>query len=157
VDWAWALVEPETDGAETSILVTKLHADGMPLIRYRVGDLGAFPAGSRPGHPTFVLQGVLGRELDRLWLPDGKWISGAQFPHLLKSFAVREFMLVQASNYDVELQIVPKNGFDAAQQREVLQTIQANLEDVPVTLKMVRSIERTRANKWRPVVSEVRR
>jgi phenylacetate-coenzyme A ligase PaaK-like adenylate-forming protein len=103
------------------------------------------------------LQGVLGRELDRLWLPDGKWISGAQFPHLLKSFAVREFMLVQASNYDVELQIVPKNGFDAAQQRQVLQTIQANLEDVPVTLKMVGSIERTRANKWRPVVSEVRR
>ena len=66
-------------------------------------------------------------------------------------------MLVQASNYDVELQIVPKNGFDAAQQREALNTIQANLEDVPVTLKMVNSIARTRANKWRPVVSEVRR
>ena len=157
VDWAWALVEPETDAAETSILVTKLHADGMPLIRYRVGDLGAFPAGSRPGHPTFHLHGVLGRELDRLWLRDGRWISGAQFPHLLKSFAVREFMLVQASNYDVELQIVPKSGFDAEQQREALNTIQANLEDVPVTLKMVNSIARTRANKWRPVVSEVRR
>ena len=157
IDWAWALVEPESDSAaNAAILVTKLHADGMPMIRYRVGDVGAFPDGSRAGHPSFRLREVIGRELDRLWLPDGRWIAGAEFPHLLKSFAVREFMLVQAPDYHVELQIVPKNGFDRNQEQETLRIIQANLENLRVSLKLVTSIPRTRANKWRPVVSEVR-
>ena len=44
IDWAWALVEPETDEENSPILVTKLHADGMPMLRYRVGDIGKFPA-----------------------------------------------------------------------------------------------------------------
>lgn len=159
IDWAWALIEPEagdSDGQTSPILVTKLHADGMPMLRYRVGDVGRFPAGSRAGHPAFYLREVVGRELDRLWLPDGRWISGAQFPHLLKSFAVREFMLVQAADYAVELQIAPKNGFDEDQRQEILRTIRANLENLPVGLKIVENVARTKANKWRPVVSEVR-
>jgi phenylacetate-CoA ligase len=157
IDWAWALVEPESDEPEAPILVTKLHADAMPMIRYRVGDVGRFAAGSCAGHPSFLLREVIGRELDRLWLPDGKWISGAQFPHLLKSFAVREFMLVQAPDYSVELQIVPRAGFDEAQQREILRTIQANLDRLHLRLRKVPAIPRTRANKWRPVVSQVPR
>jgi phenylacetate-CoA ligase len=157
IDWAWALVEPESDAPEAPILVTKLHADAMPMIRYRVGDVGRFAGGSRAGHPSFHLREVIGREVDRLWLPDGKWISGVQFPHLLKSFAVREFMLVQARDYSVELQIVPKAGFDDAQQGEILRTIQANLDTLHLSLKKVPAIPRTKANKWRPVVSQVAR
>ena len=128
IDWAWALVEPETEEDISPILVTKLHADGMPMIRYRVGDVGKFPAGSKSGHPAFYLREVVGRDLDRIWLPDGRWISGIQLPHLLKSIAVREFMFVQAEDYSVELQLVPKAEFGEAERREITQTISANLE-----------------------------
>lgn len=157
IDWTWALVEPETDAPDSPILVTKLHADAMPMLRYRTGDVGRFPAASKSGEPTFHLRAVVGRELDRIWLPDGRWISGAQLPHLLKSLAVREFAFVQAEDYNVELQIVPRAGFGERERDEILRTIEANLEGLRVDLKLVEAVQRTRANKWRPVVSYVKR
>ena len=157
IDWAWALVEPETDEKNSPILVTKLHADGMPMIRYRTGDIGKFPTQSKSGQPTFYLNEVVGRELDRIWLPDGRQIHGAELPHLMKGFPVREFMLIQAEDYSVELQIVPKNGFSVEDKNAITKTIAANLEGLAVNLKQVETIPRTKANKWRPVVSKVKR
>ncbi len=157
IDWAWALVEPESDEENSPILVTKLHADGMPMIRYRVGDIGKFPIGSKSGQPTFYLREIVGRDLDRLWLPDGRNIHGIELPHLMKDFPVREFMLIQAEDYSVELQFIPKNGFGAKDKDAITQTLASNLEGLAVNLKQVDEIPRTKANKWRPVVSKVKR
>ena len=156
IDWAWTLVEPETDEQNSPILVTKLQADAMPLIRYRVGDVGKFASDSKPGNPTFHLEAVVGRELDRIWLPDGRWIHGIELPHLLKDFAVREFVFVQAENYAVELQIVPKSDFIEKDAATIQRIIRANLENLAVNVKLVEAIPRTRANKWRPVMSNVK-
>ena len=157
IDWAWALVEPETDSDTSPILVTKLHADAMPMIRYRVGDVGKFPANAKAGQPTFHLNEVVGRELDRIWLPDGRWIMGAELPHLLKSMAVREFMFVQSEDYSVKLQIVPKEEFDETHRCEIARTVAANLENLKIDVELVETIPRTKANKWRPVMSKVKR
>jgi phenylacetate-CoA ligase len=154
-DWASALVEPETEGEDSSILVTKLRADGMPMLRYRVGDVGRFPEGSRPGHPAFTLREVLGRELSRLWLPDGRWLDGIGLPHLMKDYPVREFMFLQRADYTVEVRVVPKNGFAEEARRTMSATLAANLPGLALEIVTVDSIPRTRANKWRPVVSEV--
>jgi phenylacetate-CoA ligase len=156
VDWPWALLEPETDSEKSSLLVTKLHADAMPLIRYKVGDVCRFPAGSRRGHPVFTLEEVSGRELDRIWCKDGSWIAGEQFPHLLKSFPVREFMLVQDESYAVELQLVTKEGFDQEVEKEISEIVEANLSGLPFRIRTVQTVERTMSNKWRPVISKVR-
>jgi phenylacetate-CoA ligase len=155
VDWSFSLVEPETDNNDSSILVTKLHGDGMPMLRYRVGDVGRFTDGSRPGHPTFVLREVLGRESARLWLPDGRWVEGLQLPHMLKDYPVREFMFIQRPDYTVELRVVPKNGFADDARRGISAAVAANLPGLELEIVLVDSIPRTRANKWRPVVSEV--
>ncbi len=157
IDWAWALVEPETEEEDAPILVTKLHADAMPMLRYRTGDVGKFPADSRSGHPAFFLREVVGRELDRIWLPDGRWVHGSSMPHLLKDFAVREFVVIQAEDYGIELQIAPKNEFDVEQKKKILQIIQSNFPGLPVELKIVAEVPRTRANKLRPVITNVKR
>ncbi len=156
IDWAWALLEPETTAETSPILVTKLYADAMPMLRYRVGDVGKFPRHSASGHPTFYLKEVIGRELDRIWLPDGKWVMGAELPHFLKSMAVREFMFVQNEDYSVNLKIVPKDDFDESYRREILRTISANLKNLTINVELVETIPRTKANKWRPVISEVK-
>ena len=126
------------------------------MLRYRVGDVGRFPKDSRPGHPAFTLREVLGRELSRLWLPDGRWLEGTSLPHLMKDYPVREFMFLQRADYTVELQVVPKNGFAEDARREISATIAANLPGLAFEIVTVDSIPRTRANKWRPVVSEVK-
>ncbi len=156
IDWAWALVEPETTAETSPILVTKLHADAMPMLRYRVGDVGKFPLNSKIGHPAFQIKEVAGRELDRIWLPDGRWIHGIELPHLLKDFAVREFVFVQTADYAVELQIVPKADFKAEDTQKIRQLIRANLENLTADVKLVEAVPRTRANKWRPVISKVK-
>ncbi len=155
LDWANLLVEPDTSETTSSILITKLHADGLPMIRYRIGDLGSFARGSQPGHPSFALQEVLGRELERIWLRDGRWIAGAQIPHMMKDFAVQEFQFVQQADYSVNLHIVPRNGFGDESRRRILATLRSNIEELPVNIVLVERIERTRANKLRPVISHV--
>jgi phenylacetate-CoA ligase len=156
LDWANVLVEPETDDPASSLLVTKLHADGMPMIRYRIGDLGRFAADARTGHPSFLLKEVLGRDTDRIWLDKGRWITGLQMPHLLKDFAVQEFQLVQQSDYSIDLSIVPQSGFGDHSRAGILAALGANLERLPVRILLVEGIERSQANKWRPVISHVK-
>jgi phenylacetate-CoA ligase len=153
VDWANTLVEPLGAGPVAPIVLTKLHADGMPMLRYRVGDLGQFPAGSRPGHPVFVLDDVLGRELDRLWLGDGRWVHGVELPHLMKDHAVREFQVVQRADLSVVVHVVPAAGFGPGQARRILATLADNLPGLPLSLEVVEAIARTPAGKLRPVVS----
>jgi phenylacetate-CoA ligase len=155
-DWVNLLVEPETSDALSPMLITKLHADAMPMLRYRIGDVGRFPEGSKPGHPALVLHEIAGREGARLWLPDGRWVMGQELPHMLKDFPVREFMCVQSADYSVQLQIVPRNGFSEENKQRILDTLGVNLPGLDVKIVLLEAIPRTAANKWLPVVSEVK-
>jgi phenylacetate-CoA ligase len=155
IDWANSLIEPETNDTDSSILVTKLHADAMPMIRYRVGDVARFSRGSGPGHPAFSLDEIIGRDVDRIWLPDGRWITGLQIPHMMKDYPVREYMFLQRPDYSVEIRIAPKSGFTDDANRSILATVEANLPGLRISTLLVDEIPRTKANKWRPVVSEV--
>jgi phenylacetate-coenzyme A ligase PaaK-like adenylate-forming protein len=156
IDWADLLLEPEAEGPESSILITKLHADGMPMIRYRIDDVGRFPEGSSPGYPTFALHEILGRVTDGVWLHDGRWVHGIEFPHMMKDYPIREFMLLQRPDYSVQLMIVPKNGFGEESRRRIENIVKANLPGLDLKIEMVEQVPRTMANKWRPVVSEVK-
>lgn len=154
IDWAAVLVEPEHDGPEAPILVTKLRADGMPMLRYRIGDVARFPEGSAPGHPALRLHAVMGREVDRIWLPDGRWFNALSFPHMLKDFPVREFQVYQAPDHSIELRLVPTEAFDAAAESAIIRTVRPNVGELPIRVRLVDAIPRTTANKWRPVLSD---
>ena len=155
-DWTNTFVEPETDELESPILITKLHADAMPILRYRLGDVGRFPELSKPGHPTFILHEIIGRIADRIWLPNGRWITGLQIPHMMKDYPVKEFVFFQRADYSIEIRIVPKNGFAEEHRNSILKTVAANLPGVNISIEMVPQIERAAANKWRPVMSEIK-
>jgi phenylacetate-coenzyme A ligase PaaK-like adenylate-forming protein len=128
----------------------------MPMLRYRIGDLCRFGEGNRPGHPAFSVSEVIGRETERIWMPDGRWIHGIQIPHLMKDFPVRQFMLSQQADFSVEVMIVPANGFGERERSQILSTVARNLPGVSVSVLVVDEIPRTSANKWRPVVSEIK-
>jgi phenylacetate-CoA ligase len=158
VDWSNVLVEPETTphgGAPASVLITKLHADGMPMLRYRVGDEARFPEGSRPGHPALSLDEVVGREADRISLPSGGWVHGLEFPHMLKDFPVRDYRVHQRADASVTVSVVALDDFSASHRARLLELLRANMPGLPVSVELVDAIPRTRANKWRPVVSDV--
>jgi phenylacetate-CoA ligase len=155
IDWTNVLVEPETEEEYSPILVTKLHADAMPMIRYRIGDIGHFPRGSAPGMPTFTLLDVVGRETDRIWLPTNRWVNGLELPHLLKDYPVRDFQLVQHRDLSVVLKVVPHGAWTEESQRKILDVLSANLAGVDLELELVNDIPKTASNKRRPVISHV--
>jgi phenylacetate-CoA ligase len=68
---------PAAPGEMGSILVTDLLNRAMPLVRYRIGDLGAWAAGSCPcGRGLPRLERVAGRVTDFLVGGDGRLVSG---------------------------------------------------------------------------------
>ncbi|HXI20433.1 MAG TPA: hypothetical protein VNH46_05080, partial [Gemmatimonadales bacterium] len=155
VDWPDLVVEPEVAATEAPILVTKLHGDGMPMIRYVNDDMAAFPAGARPGYPAWRLDAILGRRADRILLPGGTAVHGLHFPHLLKDYPIRDFRVHQSADYSVQVQLVPKPGFSGDTRAALEANLAANLGGVRFCVELVDTIDRTRANKWRPVTSDV--
>lgn len=154
LDWSNVFVEPERTGNEASLLITKLHGDGMPMLRYRVGDVGRFSPEAQPGHPTFTLDEVVGRETDRICLPNGGWIDGIEFPHLMKDHPILDFQVVQRRDLSLEVDIVPGEQFGEENHRAILETLRVNVTGVPIRLRSVPEIPRAASNKWRPVRTE---
>jgi phenylacetate-CoA ligase len=68
---------PQGPGEPGAILVTDLLNHAMPLIRYRIGDLGSWAAGDCPcGRGLPRLENVAGRVTDFLVGCDGRLVSG---------------------------------------------------------------------------------
>jgi phenylacetate-CoA ligase len=68
---------PAAEGEMGSILVTDLLNYAMPLVRYRIGDLGAWAGGECPcGRGLPRLERVAGRVTDFLVGSDGRLVSG---------------------------------------------------------------------------------
>lgn len=155
IDFANAFVEPAFAATDADILLTKLHADAMPMLRYRMGDVGRFNEDARPGQPAFVLHEVLGRTLDKLRLPDGRWLHGIGIPHLMKDFPLREFQIRQNEDYSVDVLVVPNGELRQESADQIVSVLRQNLPGLPLQLTRVDAVPRTRANKWRPVVSLV--
>jgi phenylacetate-CoA ligase len=156
VDWANIYAEPAEGTVESDILVTKLHADAQPMIRYRIGDVGHFQQGATPGRPALLLEAVAGRRVDGLYRPDGGWFHGIGIPHLMKDLPIRDFQVVQGEDFTIDVYVVPASGYEMKHGMLVADTLRGNVGGVDVRVRQVAEIPRTAANKWRPVVSHVR-
>ncbi len=64
--------QPAAPGEEGEIVVTSLHSEAMPIIRYRLGDVVRRPPSSRECSNHFgTIESIQGRTLDYLDLSDG--------------------------------------------------------------------------------------
>jgi phenylacetate-CoA ligase len=106
----------------TEIVVTDLNNYAMPLIRYRIGDLGSpgGPCACGRALPTLALR--VGRSEDLVTLPDGRKIDGAVFGAAVEDLvrrgvAVRQFRAIQHAPDRVEVLIVTANPRHPALER----------------------------------------
>jgi phenylacetate-CoA ligase len=142
--------EPADDGSQ-EVLVTHLRpSDGTVMIRYRVGDRARFED-ERP-FPTRLIE-VTGRALDHLRLPSGRVVHSIQFPHLFKDYDVVEYQVLQSSEGDVAISLVPGTTLDDEQQKALGERLSNMIAEVPVRLVVVRAIDRGPSGKRRPVIS----
>jgi phenylacetate-CoA ligase len=105
---------PAAPGEMGAILVTDLLNHAMPLIRYRIGDLGAWMTGTCPcGRSLPRLERVAGRVTDFLVGCDGRLVSGV----FLATYVVAQrpslgqVQIVQEKSGAVTYRIKPGRGF----------------------------------------------
>jgi phenylacetate-CoA ligase len=125
---------------EGEILVTRLHAEAMPLLRYRLGDrVRIVPNDCACGvRSTPIVRQVLGRVEDRVLTRDGQPRNG---DHIMKVVApvphIRQMQLTQDRPGAVTLMVVPTGQAPpdlAAQLRTVVDPVVAPEFDLEVLI-----------------------
>jgi phenylacetate-CoA ligase len=107
---------PCAPGQVGRVVLTPLHSFVMPLIRYAIGDYAAVGGPCPCGRALPVLQRILGRERNRVILPDGR----RTWPDISALWAaipdVEQIQLVQRSPDHVEVRYVREQPLSAAEE-----------------------------------------
>jgi phenylacetate-CoA ligase len=106
-------VGSETDGAESSLVLTNLDLHAMPYIRFQTGDLVVAGSTSRCrcGRSLRRLERVEGRMLDSVTLPNGRVISPYRLIHALGHLAELErYQVVQEAVDRFTVRIEDRSG-----------------------------------------------
>ena len=108
--------QPVLDGESGDILITDLTNKAMPLIRYKLGDVGRKSTQTcQCGNPLPLLDKVEGRTGDFFVTPQGSLVHGEYFTHLFYGIDdVIQFQVIQETLQDITLKLVTKAGASCA-------------------------------------------
>ncbi len=137
-----------SSGQVGEIILTTTRSQGMPFIRYRIGDLGI------PSERTCncgikfpLLESFEGRADDSYILPDGRFVSSLKilntFTMFIKKYLylIEEFKAVQMDYDHVEILLVKGPSYEQEQFNELIEQLSVILgPDVRITQKFVQSI-----------------
>jgi phenylacetate-CoA ligase len=145
-------------GEEGEIVVTSFMTPIMPLIRYRLGDLGIFSKEKtcKCGRHMPIIQKIIGRTEDTLYFPNRGYTQ--RFDTALKGIkGIIESQIIQDSLNSLKVLIVATNEFDEKNKSKYLWGIQNVCgEDISIKFEYVDSIPRGANGKLRAVISQVR-
>lgn len=156
-------------GEQGEMLITGLTNRLMPLIRYRIGDIGV-PSDEKCscGRGWPLIKNIQGRADDFLVLPSGKRISSAWCHYLfgcdeiIKSnvSCISQFQIIQEKRDRIVLKVIRGQNFDP----KVLLKIKGNFEtffakqaeDVEVIIQLVDEIPMGSTGKRRALISKIK-
>lgn len=146
-------------GEEANIVLTDLVNRGMPLIRYRVGDMGVLSDRMCPcGRGLPLLERVTGRRADFLKRPDGSLVAGVSLIErtLTAIPGIEQMQLVQDGLHHLCAKVVTDSSFtDASANRLRNEFSKVFGENVDVEIQHVSALEQTQAGKYRFAICNV--
>jgi phenylacetate-CoA ligase len=128
----------------------------MPLLRYQMGDTAVFRGGTCGcGRGGALVERIVGRVEDVIVTPDGRWLSRLDF--IFKGLdRVEEAQLIQEEVGAVRVRIVKRQGYTAADEKQVLHKLKERLgEEMKLSVEYLDRIPRTSSGKFRYVISKV--
>lgn len=107
--------KPVKDGERGHILVTCLTNYAMPIIRYKLGDLGVLlPKEKYPGKRRFnypLLQEMTGRETDVIHTPNGNTLIVHSFTGILEYYQqIKQYKVVQTAADTLIIEYITENA-----------------------------------------------
>jgi phenylacetate-CoA ligase len=154
---------PQPPGQTGEIYVTHLRNNYMPLIRYKVGDMGAFLPGLCPcGRGLPLMKVSVTKESDIFQLANGKTYSSEVFDYInlavLKAYpaSILQFRVVQKNLDTFEVDVVSGSSTSGHGEELFKRLMNEQLgKTVQIHLKRVPRIEREPSGKLRYFVSQV--
>jgi phenylacetate-CoA ligase len=148
-----------SEGEEGEIIVTGLINYTMPLIRYRLGDIGTITykkCACGRGFP--LIKSIEGRTDDFLILPSGRKISPRIINVIEDIPGVSRYKTIQESKNRIVVNLIKGEGFCEKTTRDIKNHIKDGCfgEDVEVKVKLVKEIPFEKRGKLRAVVSYVK-
>jgi phenylacetate-CoA ligase len=150
--------QPLADGLMGKMVTTSLHNRAMPMIRYVTNDMAALKTEACScGRGLRLMEDVTTKAEDILTLADGRLISSSVLTHPFKPLnSVQESQIIQKSYDHIVVLIIPREDYTEADSKHLVVELQARLgEDVTVEIRKVQSIPRSKAGKFKWVISEV--
>jgi phenylacetate-CoA ligase len=145
--------DPAAPGEVAEIVCTSLINPVMPLIRYRIGDLGILSdkkCGCSLSFP--ILEELSGRIDDMIYTPDGKKIS--RLGRVIYDFPIKEIQYIQKEIASVQVLIVKDTSFNENDEQRLIKELRKRLGMViALQIDYVNTIERSANNKFKTVVS----
>lgn len=141
------------DGELGYVLITRLDAYSMPLIRYYIGDLAVkLPQSRYPlkrDLPYPLLERVIGRDTDIVRTHKGAYLVVHAFTGIFEHYpAIRQFKVIQYNLDGIEIEYIKGDGFSISILDEIRNIILAKLnEDFAINFKEVEVIEATKSGK----------
>ena len=141
-----------------SILATSLHNYAMPFIRYDTGDMGHIVEDvCGCGRGFILLKEVMGRSVDVLLTPEGKSVHGWFFLYIFWEHCkgIKEYQVVQEKIDKIVIKIVQEDDFDGKQIEIIKDIIKRKSSGWDVEFRFVDEIERTKAGKYKFIISKL--
>lgn len=152
--------QPCAAGQPGQVLITTLHNYATPLIRYELGDIAEFGDPCACGRGLPVVRRILGRNRNRLHLPNGNTV----FPYLgehggigrATGVKLHQFQCVQHSVNDIELKLVMDRPLASDETSKIVSLMQNNLgHPFPIRCTLLKDIPRNANGKFEEFVSWV--
>ena len=152
--------QPVPEGEVGDIVVTRLHPGPMPLIRYRVGDVGVSGVSRRCecGRTLEIQESILGRETDVVITPSGNRLIVHFFTGILEYFSeIDTFQVIQDAPDYVLLRIQPRTDaiFNQAIINKVIGQLRQRGADIDIHVELVESIPMQPNGKRRFVINKL--
>jgi len=147
---------PVPPGETGHLLLTRLHPGPMPLIRYRVGDLGVMSADPCPcGRGFATMASIQGRDTDVVVTPSGNRLIVHFFTGILNHFPeVESFQVVQEDPGSILVRVVPAAGYSESTPPRIVAALREKGADLEIAVDTVDEIPTAPSGKRRFVVSQ---
>jgi len=155
--------KPVSPGNKGEIFLTHLRNDYMPLIRYRVGDIGSPLAGTcECGRNLPLMEVAVAKESDIIRLPNGETYMSGDLLYINKSVmkaypsSILQFRVTQKTIDSFEIEVVLGTGKVEKAEQLFEQLMKKQLgKNIKIHFKRVSSIEREPSGKLRYFISEI--
>ena len=147
--------QPVIDGKLGNIIVTSLNNYSMPLIRYKIGDVGKKSIKNCKCEIAYpMLEEVIGRSTDILKASDGTIVLPEYMIHLIgvssNDGSISKFQIVQDRLGHIQIKVVLRNerSLEEALQNEITSKIQILMGQTTVEFLVVSDIPKTSSGKY---------